>query len=89
MLKSGAQIFAALQVAGKSGAVFRGRVAQLRQRDPRLAAYLATTRPLSRALAALTDMGDQEVGAGVETPTLTSTSSSQYFVLYKKHLLTM
>ena len=62
VLKSGAQIFAALQVAGKSGAVFRGRVAQLRQRDPRLAAYLTTTRPLSRALAALTDMGDQEVG---------------------------
>ena len=82
MLKSGAQIFAALQVAGKSGAVFRGRVAQLRQRDPRLAAYLATTRPLSRALAALTDMGDQEVGAGVETPTLTSASSSQYFTLF-------
>ena len=76
-------------MAGKSGAVFRGRVAQLRQRDPRLAAYLATTRPLSRALAALTDMGDQEVGAGGETPTLTSASSSQYFVLYKKHLLTM
>ena len=66
-------------------------MAQLRQRDPRLAAYLATTRPLSRALAALTDMGDQEVGAyaGVETPTLTSASSSQYFVIYKKHLLTM
>ena len=76
-------------MAGKSGAMFRGRVAQLRQRDPRLAAYLATTRPLSRALAALTDMGDQEVGAGVVTPKLTSASSSQYFVLYKKHLLTM
>ena len=63
-------------MAGKSGAVFRGRVAQLRQRDPRLAAYLATTRPLSRALAALTDMGDQEVGAGVQTPKLTSSSLS-------------
>ena len=74
-------------MAGKSGAVFRGRVAQLRQRDPRLAAYLTTTRPLSRALAALTDMGDQEVGAGVETPKLTSIS--QCFVLYKMQLLLM
>ena len=64
--------------------MFRGRVAQLRQRDPRLAAYLATTRPLSRALAALTDMGDQEVGAGVET--LKLTSISQCFVLYKMQL---
>ena len=71
-------------MAGKSGAVFRGRVAQLRQRDPRLASYLATTRPLSRALAALTDMGDQEVGAGVET--LKLTSISQCFVLYKMQL---